>query len=82
MDHFDVMNIIIFTAKVDTLTHKNEDVAVHSTTQVLAAFLNLWPVFFSIWVFFHEHSQITGLQGNGEDISFLLTTTPSDFTDT
>ena len=46
MDHFDVMNIIIFTAKVDTLTHKNEDVAVHSTTQVLAAFLNLWPVFF------------------------------------
>ena len=25
--------------------------------------------FFSIWVFFHEHSQITGLQGKGEGIS-------------
>ena len=25
--------------------------------------------FFSIWVFFHEHSRITGLQGNGEGIS-------------
>ena len=24
--------------------------------------------FFSIWVFFHEHSRITGLQGRGEDI--------------
>ena len=26
-------------------------------------------IFFSIWVFFHEHSQITGLQGKGEGIS-------------
>ena len=25
--------------------------------------------FFSIWVFFHEHSRITGLQGKGEGIS-------------
>ena len=25
--------------------------------------------FFSIWVFFHDHSQITGLQGKGEGIS-------------
>ena len=25
--------------------------------------------FFSIWVFFHNHSRITGLQGKGEDIS-------------
>ena len=24
---------------------------------------------FSIWVFFHEHSRITGLQGKGEGIS-------------
>ena len=24
---------------------------------------------FSIWIFFHEHSQITGRQGRGEDIS-------------
>ena len=24
--------------------------------------------FFSVWVFFHEHSQITGLQGKGEGI--------------
>ena len=26
-------------------------------------------VFFSIWVFFHEHSGITGLQGKGDGIS-------------
>ena len=26
------------------------------------------PFFFSIWVFFHEHSWITGLQGKGEGI--------------
>ena len=25
--------------------------------------------FFSIWIFFHEHSRITGLQGEGEGIS-------------
>ena len=25
--------------------------------------------FFSIWVFFHDHSQFTGLQGKGEGIS-------------
>ena len=26
--------------------------------------------FFSIWIFFQEHSRITGLQGKGEGISF------------
>ena len=26
--------------------------------------------FFSIWVFFHDYSRITGLQGKGEGISF------------
>ena len=25
--------------------------------------------FFTIWVFFHDHSRITGLQGKGEGIS-------------
>ena len=25
--------------------------------------------FFSIWVFFHNHSRITGLQGKGEGVS-------------
>ena len=25
-------------------------------------------IYFSIWVFFHEHSRITGLQGKGEGI--------------
>ena len=29
----------------------------------------IYIFFFSIWVFFHEHSQITGLQGKGEGIS-------------
>ena len=28
-----------------------------------------YTIFFSIWVFFHEHSRTTGLQGKGEGIS-------------
>ena len=35
--------------------------------QVLNMFVKLH--FFSIWVFFQEHSRITGLQGKGEGIS-------------
>ena len=27
--------------------------------------------FFSTWIFFHDHSRITGLQGNGEGISLI-----------
>ena len=27
--------------------------------------------FFSIWVFFHNHSRITGLQGKGEGFSVI-----------
>ena len=37
----------------------------HKNIQVLDV---VW-LFFSIWVFFHEHSRITGLQGKGEGIS-------------
>ena len=32
---------------------------------------NNW-IFFPTWVFFHNHSQITGLQGEGESISLTL----------
>ena len=32
-------------------------------------FLFFVVVFFSVWVFFHNHSQITGLQGKAEGIS-------------
>ena len=32
------------------------------------AMMNFQYTFFSIWVFFHEHSQIIGLQGKGEGI--------------
>ena len=32
-------------------------------------YLPLLFVFFPFWVFFHKHSQITGLQGKGEGIS-------------
>ena len=31
--------------------------------------LLLCLIFFSIWVFYHDHSRITGLQGKGEGIS-------------
>ena len=33
-------------------------------------FININQVFFSIGVFFHDHSRIAELQGKGEDISF------------
>ena len=32
-------------------------------------FVCLFVCFLSIWVFFHEHSRTTGLQGKGEGIS-------------
>ena len=37
--------------------------------------------FSSIWVFFHEHSQITGLQGKKEGISLTPSATSTRFTD-
>ena len=36
--------------------------------RLLSDLIYIW-VFFSIWVFFHKHSQITGLQGKVECIS-------------
>ena len=42
------------------------DIIVSHTFRVIT--LSCW-FFFSIWVFFHEHSRITGLQGKGEGIS-------------
>ena len=41
-----------------------------------------WFIFFSIWVFFYEHSRITGLQGKGEGISLTPHSTSIRFTDT
>ena len=36
---------------------------------LLATYSFIQPYFFAFWVFFHEHSRITGLQRKGEDIS-------------
>ena len=36
--------------------------------QINIGWVLFFRVFFSVWVFFHEHSRITGLQGEGEDI--------------
>ena len=36
--------------------------------------------FFSIWVLFHKHSQITGLQGNREGITSSLPLRPASQT--
>ena len=40
------------------------DIAVYANDTAL-----YYKPFFSIWVFFHEHSRITGLQGKGKGIS-------------
>ena len=45
--------------------------------------ISVGTIFFSIWVFFHEHSRITGLQGKMEGIFLkFLTTTSTRFTGT
>ena len=44
--------------------------------------LPLYLVFFSTWVFFHEHSQFTGQQGKGEAISLSPLYHFHHFTDT
>ena len=36
---------------------------------VIIVIINFLFLFFSIWVFFHNHLQITGLQAKGEGIS-------------
>ena len=45
---------------------------INSVTVLIASInikgLNI-HIYFSIWVFFHEHLRITGLQGKGEGIS-------------
>ena len=41
-----------------------------------------WVYIFSIWVFFHEHSRITGLQGKEEGISLTPRYHFHPFTDT
>ena len=35
---------------------------------IFLAIVKILYIFFSIWVLFHEHSRITGLQGKGEGI--------------
>ena len=35
--------------------------------------LRIYMLFFSIWVFFHNHSRTTGLQGKGEGEGISLT---------
>ena len=35
----------------------------------------IMSIFFSMWVFLHEHSRVTGLQGKGESI-FLTSPLP------
>ena len=41
----------------------------HNILPVFHLFFPYMNFSFSIWVFFHDHSWITGLQGKGEDIS-------------
>ena len=79
--HFDTskMYCIIYRPeeeKLKTLLIVTKEVSVNVKTKNTFKF-NYFPgffffflFFFSIQVFFHEHSRITGLQGNGEGISF------------
>ena len=40
--------------------------------QIVILLVTLLLIFFSIWVFFHNHSRTTGLQGKEEGISLTL----------
>ena len=42
---------------------------IESTEEIFASGKQLWRFFFSVWVFFHDHLRITGLQGKGMGIS-------------
>ena len=44
-------------------------IAFLSCNALKCVLINNQEIFFSIWVFLHEHSRITGLQGRGEGIS-------------
>ena len=44
-------------------------IAFFSCNALKCVLINNQEIFFSIWVFLHEHSRITGLQGRGEGIS-------------
>ena len=45
---------------------QNEPLVYH---EVLIYLLNFLNIFFSIWIFYHQHSRFTGQQGKGEAIS-------------
>ena len=66
-----IMNIVyrllelIETVLIKTLLFGNCPIDAHTNTQILNATI----FFFFIRVFFHDHSRITGLQGNGDGIS-------------
>ena len=72
----DVVKIDDYYTKIVLLKRKYLSMTKSITTQ---EFSNLMKenfderleqaIFFSIWVFYHDHSRITGLQGKGEGIS-------------
>ena len=57
---------VTFVIYLSTLFNLSFAILFHKTFQ---PFLLLEGLFFSIWVFFQEHSRITGLQGKGDGIS-------------
>ena len=48
-----------------------ENIVISKLEQTKSNSKYLIGYFFSIWVFFHNHSRITRLQGKGEDISLI-----------
>ena len=63
-----MFNMLEFLKYLKTFTIKNIFDCTHFSVHYQRSDFFIY-LFFSIWVFFHEHSQITGLQGKGEGIS-------------
>ena len=58
-----------FLKDKNSIIHLSEKFRLFSDFSELRPNTTKYKFFFSLWVFFHNHSRIIGLQGKGEDIS-------------
>ena len=81
MKYPDILRIAVSLAILFSLVFDWLSISRSSRPEVFCI-KKVFLIFFSIWVFFHEHSRFTEQQGKGEAISSLLSTTSTRFTDT
>ena len=60
---------LVYDCKMRSFNFTTSKISTWKSTGIFNRFSNSKLFFFSMWVFFHERSRITGLQGKGEGIS-------------